>query len=272
MDVLIYRLPFEQDADLRLCHHEGIAYQTDMTATVEYSDAYFERYAGYEGSAVAAALNAGRCAMLARHAPEGARVLDIGAGSGAFVRSARSWGFDAFGFDINPKTVEHLKAIDAFARDPATFDVLTFWDSLEHIAEPAQWLSMVKRNGRVLVALPIFSDLREIRQSKHYRPGEHLYYWTADGFVQWMRLYGYRLTEQSTHETDAGREAIGAFAFVRELPMPCHACGGETWADSWDWKNSRSWLCRCLACDGISQLAETREQAEALAIQLPELR
>lgn len=43
-------------------------------------------------------------------------------------------------------------------------------------------------------------------------------YWTAQGFIDWMALYGYRLIEQSAHETDAGRESIGAFAFCRDLP------------------------------------------------------
>jgi hypothetical protein len=33
-----------------------------------------------------------------------------------------------------------------------------------------------------------------------------------------MAMYGFRLLEQSSHETDAGRESIAAFAFCRDLP------------------------------------------------------
>ncbi len=35
------------------------------------------------------------------------------------------------------------------------------------------------------------------------------------GFIAWAALYGFHLIERSTHEIDAGRESIGAFAFSR---------------------------------------------------------
>ncbi len=38
------------------------------------------------------------------------------------------------------------------------------------------------------------------------------------GFTDYMALYGLRLLEVSAHETDAGRESIGAFAFRKDLP------------------------------------------------------
>ncbi|MBI3150077.1 MAG: methyltransferase domain-containing protein [Betaproteobacteria bacterium] len=219
MNRLIKRFDSSKDEDLRLCMHRGIAYQRDMgAAPIAYDDAYHDHYQKLEGSSVAASLNAGRCAMLARHAPAESSVLDIGAGCGTFVRAARSWGFQAKGFDIIPKTVAHLKSIGAFADNPDGFDVVTFWDSLEHIEEPEMVLKRVNRGCVVLAAIPIFEDLTRIRESKHYKPGEHLYYFTRKGFVDWMALYGFRLLEESAHETDAGRDSIGAFAFRRDLP------------------------------------------------------
>ena len=219
MDRLIKRFDCERDADLHVCLHRGVAYQRDMRANaVEYGDAYHDTYARLEGSEIAEKLNAGRCAMLARHAADGATVLDIGAGSGAFVRAAQSWGYSAKGFDVIPKTVAHLRAFEAYADDPGRFDVVTFWDSLEHIDAPETVLKRIERGTLVLVAIPIFDDLKKVRESKHYKPGEHLYYFTAPGFIDWMGLHGYRLLEQSTHETDAGRESIGAFAFRKDAP------------------------------------------------------
>jgi len=219
MNRLIKRFDSAKDQDLRICAHRGIAFQRDMKAdAVAYDDGYHDHYKALEGTAVAEKLNAGRVAMVARHATEGAAVLDIGAGCGTFVRAARAWGFDAKGFDIIPKTVEHLKAIDAFADNPDGFEVITFWDSLEHIEEPETVLKRVNRGAVVVAAIPVFEDLNRIRESKHYKPGEHLYYFTPQGFIDWMGLYGFRLLEQSSHETDAGREAIGAFAFCRDLP------------------------------------------------------
>jgi len=215
---LIKRFDSEKDGDLRLCLHRGVAYQKDVTEKFEYGDAYFEHYKRLEGTEVATRLNAGRCALLARHAAPEATVLDIGAGSGTFVRTALRWGFDAKGFDVIPRTVAELKREKLFASDADGFDVVTFWDSLEHIDDPETVLRRINKNAMVLVAIPIIEDLTKIRESKHYKPGEHLFYCTDAGFVDWMALHGFRLLERSTHEVDAGREAIGAYAFRRDLP------------------------------------------------------
>lgn len=207
-----------QDADLMICEHNGVAYQADMSiGKVTYGEDYFEIYKSYEDTPIATALNAGRCAMLMRNAEDCTSVLDIGAGCGTFVRKARTWGFEAMGFDVNQKTVEHLKRINAYADDPSGFDVVTFWDSIEHIEFPEKILERVRKNAIVLAAIPVFDDLKRIRDSKHYRPGEHFYYFTQQGFIDWMSLYDFRLIETSEHEVKAGRESIGAFAFCHDL-------------------------------------------------------
>lgn len=219
MDSLIKRFDVVADDDLLLCEHRGVAYQRNMArGRIPYDAAYFEHFRSYAGSATENALNAGRCAMVARHAPAGAKMLDIGIGSGAFVQAAAACGFHARGFDINAQAVTWLKNVGFYADDPREFDVLTFWDSIEHIEDPQLLLKNVQRGALLFAAIPVFEDLRQVRASKHYKPGEHLYYWTSDGFVEWMALRGFRLLERSSHETDAGRESIGAFAFRRDLP------------------------------------------------------
>lgn len=219
MDRLIRRFDAQADNDLMLCEHRGVAYQRDMTkGRIEYGASYFETFKSYAGSPVERALNAGRCALVARHARAGATILDVGVGSGAFVHHAAAEGFDAKGFDVNPVAVAWLKSEGFFAEDATGFEAITFWDSLEHIDDPGLTLRRLHKGALAFVAIPIVGDLRRIRESKHYKPGEHLYYWTPQGFVDWMALHGFRLLEASSHETDAGRESIGAFAFCRDLP------------------------------------------------------
>ncbi len=89
---------------------------------------------------------------------------------------------------------------------------------VEHVAAPQEYFERIAPGAAVFVSLPIFATLDAIRGSKHYRPGEHLYYFTHAGFVAWMALYGFRLLEASDHETQAGRDGIMAYAFRRELP------------------------------------------------------
>lgn len=219
MDRLIRRFDRERDNDLALCEHRGVAYQRDFSkGRIAYDAKYLANYDAYAVGPIADALNKGRCAMLARHVGDGATVLDIGAASGQFVRLARSYGFAASGFDVIPEANARLREAGLYADNPADFDALTMWDSIEHMDEPEHWLGRVRKGSVLIAATPIFDDLRNIRASKHFKPGEHLQYWTAQGFVDYMALYGYRLLETSTHETDAGREDIGAFAFCRDLP------------------------------------------------------
>lgn len=204
------------DDDLILCHGGGVAYQRDMHAgRVLYDAAYLAKCAAYNGSAIAQRVNAGRIAMLCRHLIPGVRVLDIGAGTGEFIAAASAAGFAAYGYDVIPDVADMLRAARRYDDIPAHYDAVTMWDAIEHMEEPGAWLTRLSVGAALFVSIPEFPDLNSIRSSKHYRPGEHLYYWTAAGFVGWMALYGYRLIERSTHEIDAGRESIAAFAFRR---------------------------------------------------------
>lgn len=208
MDRFIDEFAAEYDADLMitLC---GVAYQRDMTPSASYDADYFDKCAGYEGSEIAAAINAARIALVARH--YAGRVCDIGVGSGAFVASRP----DTVGFDVNPRAVEWLRSRGLWAAPGNNFCAYTFWDVIEHLPTPVDYLGLVPLQGLVFVSLPIFDDLRAIRTSRHYRPGEHLYYFTDQGFRNWMGLHGFALLETNTAETDAGRDSIRSYAFKR---------------------------------------------------------
>lgn len=270
MDSLIQRFPAEPDDDLMLCLADGVAYQRDMAqGRVSYGDGYFTLVQAYEGSAIANAVNAGRCALLARHLPAGTALLDIGAGTGAFVRAAAAAGYDAKGFDVIPKAAERLRQAGAYAEDASAFNAVTLWDCLEHMEDPAACLQTVALDARAFISLPIFTDLTEIRASKHYRPGEHLYYWTATGFITWMARQGFILLEQSHHEIEAGRDSIGAFAFCKNLPLipPC-SCGGEMQADYFDHpKHAYEWFMRCRRCQTMGPSADNEGRARHLWVE-----
>lgn len=216
MDRVISSSPWYADDDLAICEADGVAYQRDMAAgRVEYGEDYFAKVAAYEGGEIARQVNAGRCSMLVRHLAPGARVLDWGAGSGAFMREARAAGFEVHGFDVIEETARWLRATGAYSHEPSRFDAVTLWDVIEHLEAPAEVLGEVRPGAMVFASIPVFADLARIRESRHYRPGEHLYYFTADGFIRWMAEIGFQHVETSDHETRAGRDSIGAFAFRR---------------------------------------------------------
>lgn len=201
------------DNDLVVCELLGFAYQRDMRVTAKYDEGYFAKCAGYEGAAIAEAINRGRIDFVARHAGSKTVVCDIGIGSGEFIKLRGN----ALGYDVNPVARKWLEdnSLLADLRELPDFDAVTFWDVLEHVPDPGEYLIPLALGARVFVSVPIFTDLMRIRESRHYRPGEHLYYFTRDGFVTWMRSYGFDLREHATFEIDAGREAIHSFAMQK---------------------------------------------------------
>ena len=137
--------------------------------------------------------------------------MDVGIGSGEFIKNRPN----TYGQDINPVAIEWLKRNDLWARYLGDFEALTFWDVIEHVPTPADYFDKVSDGAYLFTSLPIFEDLSQIRVSKHYRPGEHLYYFTEPGFVCWMALHGFKLLERQTFEMDAGRENIFSFSFEK---------------------------------------------------------
>lgn len=207
MDSVIATLPAERDADLMLCHEHGIAYQHEHNDLVAYDAAYYDKCAGYEGHEIERRITKARIEMVARH--YGGEVLDVGIGSGAFIKARPG----TYGFDVNPVAIEWLKRNDLWSSSVGSFGAVTFWDVLEHVPDPGQYLSIV--GAHLFASIPVFEDLRRIRESRHYRPGEHLYYFKRQGFIDWMEAHGFLLLEWNDHESRAGRDSINSFAFKR---------------------------------------------------------
>lgn len=202
-------IPFDE---LNYCHDHGIMYQRDMTVSVSYDKHYFEKYARYENSPVANALNKGRTGITEKYC---AKLLDIGIGSGEFIKQSN---IRVYGFDINPVGVKWLRENGLFV-DPYTgnFDVdgFTFWDALEHIPDPDQILGLIRSGMYAFVSIPIFRDLCFLKKSKHYRPNEHYYYYTVGGLTGYFKDAGFKLVEMSDYESQAGREDILTFVFQK---------------------------------------------------------
>jgi len=122
------------------------------------------------------------------------------------------------GFDVNPVAQKWLDeremGLNAFGYGmPATFGMITFWDTIEHVPNAREYLAACR--DVVCISLPVFDQLEGVEKSKHYKPNEHLYYFTPWGLIGWMAAHGFRLLEYNRNETTAGRENIGAFAFQR---------------------------------------------------------
>jgi hypothetical protein len=212
MDPIIKKYKSIPYGELSWCPNENIIYQTDMNCSVNYDQQYYENYVKMKNTEIANKLNEGRTKITEKYCKS---ILDIGIGSGEFINHCK---IKAYGYDINQVAVKWLKDENIFV-DPYEFmpdlDGISFWDAIEHIPNPSAILSCFKSKQFVFISVPIFSDVLNVRKSKHYKPNEHYYYFSSKGLIKFMEDSNFNILEIDDYETRAGREDITTFVFQK---------------------------------------------------------
>lgn len=190
--------------------------EPDPSEIFDYDEGYFERFRKISAERPGVALNTARCAFVAKY--WAGRVLDVGVGSGAFLER---WGPGlGFGYDIAeaPRRWLEERGVfrDVYSEPPNKLPpVFTLWDSMEHASPENTRELLSKARELVFVSLPIFERAEDVLTSKHFKPGEHITYWTEAGLIRFMQESGFRLLERNRMEEAYGREGIGTFAFFK---------------------------------------------------------
>ena len=109
--------------------------------------------------------------LIAPFKADTATLLDIGAGTGYFIRAAKNGGWAAKGIESNSTARELAndksynsvfgeKMLSGFPT--ASFDVITLWHVLEHLPNLEEdvkiFKKLLKPNGRIIVAVPNFKS------------------------------------------------------------------------------------------------------------------
>ena len=162
---------------------------------------------------------------MARHAPGRGRLLDVGAAAGFLLDEARRDGWQAAGVELSPSMSRHardslgLEVVSGALQDagfaPASFDAVSFIDSIEHVAEPratvARALELLKPGGIMSVLTPnVASALARLMGPgwPHYTPPEHLLYFSRSTLCQLLGSAGLRVESVS---------ALGHYFSLAEL-------------------------------------------------------
>jgi len=122
----------------------------------------------------------GKLKLINQHQKEKGALLDIGAGTGDFLKAASNDGWRTVGVEPSEKAriIAESKGI-SFAPNTAqllnaSFDVITMWHVLEHVPDIEKQIAELKRllkpDGTIFIAVPNFKSY----DAKHY--GE---YWAA---------------------------------------------------------------------------------------------
>lgn len=147
------------------------------------------------------------------------RLLDIGAGTGAFVNTMAEAGWNGVGLEpdagarklakknygITLQSPENL-----FALPEQSFDVITMWHVLEHVHRLHEYMEQIKKllksGGVALIAVPNYTS----KDAQHY--GEfwaaydvprHLYHFSPQAMRKLVELHGMEIRETTPMRLDA---------------------------------------------------------------------
>lgn len=148
----------------RFCDHK---FQMDLTIRVKYDKSYVDYYSQFRSSEISHL----RLGLLQAFCQSGI-LLDVGYGNGAFASLAQRAGYEVFGYEVHGQDF----GIPHAEMDYHYWDVVTFFDSLEHFSD-LSFLGSLQAKC-LMISIPNrprgFPEV--CKKWRHFKPGEHLHY------------------------------------------------------------------------------------------------
>jgi 2-polyprenyl-3-methyl-5-hydroxy-6-metoxy-1,4-benzoquinol methylase len=156
----------------------------------------------------------------------GGSILDVGCGAGFFLRALKEGSWQKFGVEIGEEAARAAKRLlmngqifhgtlseAAFADH--SFDVVTFWSSLEHTNEPRQTLiearRIIKPGGTVIVQVPNAASY----QAELFKSGwfaldapRHRYHFTPESLQRVLQEAGFGIYQTTFHSKAHNSHAL----------------------------------------------------------------
>lgn len=123
------------------------------------------------------------------------KLLDVGCGPGFFLEVAQSRGYEVYGIDPSEYIVQQARlrfgnrirkgTLETIDYPTEEFDLVTAFDTFEHIYQPVEWLRIVHRilrpNGLLAITTPDSTSLLARLSGRRwvsYKIPEHVFYWS----------------------------------------------------------------------------------------------
>lgn len=127
--------------------------------------------------------------------------MDIGCGFGFFLNAARKFNWQVSGVELSKSAVQYAQdfykleifngEVEHANHAKHTFNVITFWDVLEHVLNPAAFLKSVqqilKKDGLIAFSIPNISSMSaRLAKGKWWtlRPEQHLWHFSPQTLKQ----------------------------------------------------------------------------------------
>jgi len=157
-----------------------------------------------------------RSRVIDRYKPVPGKVLDVGCAAGFFLKVMDEKGWETHGVEVSDTVAEfartQLNLSNVHTGDTSTlqampekeFDVITFWDVVEHLEDPVSAISaahrLLKDDGIIIVETQnvesAFAYLLGPRW-QHYKYEEHLYHFSPQTLRLLLSSAGFHIVENT---------------------------------------------------------------------------
>jgi ubiquinone/menaquinone biosynthesis C-methylase UbiE len=147
-------------------------------------------------------------AQTTKRADSAGTILDIGCGTGDFLKTMETNGWDITGFEPNSKAAQIAKSkglnlMNDLSYVPDNyFDVITMWHVLEHVADLENQIKelhrLIKPNGLIIIAVPNFKSFDATYYKSNWAAFDvprHLWHFSADSIKHLFGRVGIELLQ-----------------------------------------------------------------------------
>ena len=128
-------------------------------------------------------------------------VLDYGSGVGWF-RAYRPQDVEVDTYDVGryPQTgILHKN-----------YDIICLWDVLEHLHSLSEIENLLKKTHFIALSVPIKPEDKPLKRWKHFKPGEHLNYFTEQSLDEAFLRYSFRSIVKAHPECPPRQDILSA--------------------------------------------------------------
>ena len=154
--------------------------------------------------------------LLAKRHPKKGNLLDIGAGTGDFLKEAKKHSWKTFGTELNENATKIAKGKGIKLQTETTnfpekkFDVITMWHVLEHVPDLEKQIAeldrLLKNEGTLFIAVPNFKSFDAEHYGKFwaaYDVPRHLWHFSQKSIVKLFAKFNFEIQESVPLKFDA---------------------------------------------------------------------
>lgn len=164
------------------------------------------------------------------------RVLDIGCGRGYFLLACLEKGYDVQGYDISEDGAAYVRGRLGLpvrtgrlegAFEDATFDVITMWHSLEHMADPVKCLKVAGRwlrpGGVLVVDVPNYEGTDARIKWDAWEDWDlpyHFFHFTPKALDTLLSRHGFSVIRRKRYHSNAIKDRLRKVPVVGLIARP----------------------------------------------------